>query len=199
MMKFYPGIPDEQFERGIVPMTKEEIRAITLSKLRLEDGQVCVDMGSGTGSITVEMALQTPTGRVYAIETNREAYELTGRNVKKFGLTNVIVIHGKAPEDLDIKGSVDRVMIGGSKGNLEAMVVWMGEKLTEDGIVVGNFIVLENAVEFIRLLSNKGYESEVVHVSLAKGRSLGGITMMEGNNPIYIVTGKKAGRKENRI
>lgn len=179
-------------------MTKEEIRAIALSKLRMEDGLVCVDVGAGTGSLTVEMGLQTPSGHVYGIEVNEEAVGLIENNVGKFGLQNVTVIHGRAPEDLKVPGKVDRVVVGGSKGNLEAIVRWTAENMKEDGIAVGNFIVLENAVAFIQNLKKEGFSCEVVQVSLAKGRPVGSVTMMEANNPIFVVTGKKTGREETQ-
>ncbi|QSX08822.1 precorrin-6Y C5,15-methyltransferase (decarboxylating) subunit CbiT [Alkalibacter rhizosphaerae] len=190
MKKYYPGIPDEHFERGAVPMTKEEIRAITMSKLRMEDGLVGVDIGAGTGSITVEMALQTPNGKVIAIETNEAAMDLIRKNLSLFRLHNVIPVLGKAPEDLDIVEPVDRIVVGGSKGNLPQIVEWIAGHLKADGIVVGNFIVLENAVMFIQGLKAAGFDCETIQVSVARGRSVGGVTMMEGNNPIYIVTGK---------
>lgn len=196
MTRYYPGIPDERFVRGNVPMTKEEIRAITLSKLRMEDGLVCVDIGAGTGSITVEMGLQTPCGKVHAIEINKEALGLIQRNVENFGLQNVVLTHGRAPGDLAVPGEVDRVVVGGSKGNLEAIVQWTAKKLKPDGIVVGNFIVLENAVSFIQYLKSEGFGYEVIQVSLSRGKPVGEVTMMEGNNPIYIVTGQKSGREE---
>lgn len=196
MTRYYPGIPDEKFERGDVPMTKEEIRAVTLSKLRMEDGLSCVDIGAGTGSITVEMGLQTPSGAVYAIEVNEKAVDLIKRNVQRFGLENVSITLGRAPQDLVVPGGADRIVVGGSKGNLEAIVGWAAENLKEKGIVVGNFIVLENAVSFIQNMKKEGFDCEVIQVSLSRGRPVGEVTMMEGNNPIYIVTGRRSDREE---
>jgi cobalt-precorrin-6B (C15)-methyltransferase len=178
-------------------MTKEEVRAITLSKLRMEDGLICVDIGAGTGSITVEMGLQSPHGKVVAIETNEEAIALIHKNVARFHLENVEILHGTAPEDLPLIEGVDRVMVGGSKGNLPQIVSWIQEHMKPEGIVVGNFIVLENVTRFIRLLKDHGFTCEVIQLSLSRGRFVGDLTMMEGTNPITIVTGRKIGGEEN--
>jgi precorrin-6Y C5,15-methyltransferase (decarboxylating) CbiT subunit len=92
-----PGIPDRFFERNSVPMTKEEVRTVTLSKARIKADSIIYDIGAGTGSITVEAALLAADGRVYSIEKRSDALALVRENITKFGLTNVEVVEGEAP------------------------------------------------------------------------------------------------------
>ncbi|MGB9858414.1 MAG: precorrin-6Y C5,15-methyltransferase (decarboxylating) subunit CbiT, partial [Moorellaceae bacterium] len=119
---YTPGIPDELFRRGKVPLTKEEIRILTLSKARLAPGQTVYDVGSGTGSLTVEAARLVAPGIVYAVEKDPEALDLTRANVASFGLENVAIVAGKAPEVLADLPPADRIFIGGSAGGLRAIL-----------------------------------------------------------------------------
>ncbi|MBF7097174.1 precorrin-6Y C5,15-methyltransferase (decarboxylating) subunit CbiT [Alkalibacter mobilis] len=198
-LNYIGGIPDDMFIRGDVPMTKEEIRTITLSKIKINDGDTIVDIGAGTGSITIEAALLCPAGKVYAIEQNSKAVEIIEKNIEKFKVKNVKVIQDMAPSGLENLSKVNCVIVGGSKGNLNKIIEWSTKHLDEDGRIVGNFIVLENSVEFIKLLKENGFQCEIVNVCLSKGREIGGKTMMEGLNPISIVTGKKTKNREVEV
>ena len=111
-----PGIPDELFERSEkVPITKEEIRSIVLSKLRLRRGYSVIDVGSGSGSITVEICLQVNSKNVYAVDADKNAIELTRKNLDKFGVS-ANLIHSKAEEILPLLPTVNAIVIGGTKG-----------------------------------------------------------------------------------
>src|SRR5699024_1178342 len=138
------GIPDELFIRGSVPMTKEEVRAVSLSKLRLEDKDILVDIGAGTGSMSIEAGLQLPKGKVYAIERNPEGIELIEKNAMQFGLENIEIIYGLAPQNLSSVDKVHKVFIGGTGGNMVDIFDWMDKHLAVGGRVVMNFITLEN-------------------------------------------------------
>ena len=121
MWKFKtPGIPDEEFERAEkVPITKEEVRAVQISKARLKPGQTVYDIGCGSGSISIEAALQIESsGKVLAIDYDENAIELTKKNIKKFGLSNVSVIHGNAKETIQELEEADTIFVGGTGGEL---------------------------------------------------------------------------------
>ena len=116
------GIPDEEFIRGNVPMTKAEVRAVSLSKLNLSPHSVCCDIGAGTGSVTVEMAVAAYQGHVYAVEQIEEATALIRENCGNFHIGNVTVIPGNAPEALDNLPTLDAAFIGGNGGQLKEIV-----------------------------------------------------------------------------
>ncbi|AHM57608.1 precorrin-6Y C5,15-methyltransferase CbiT (plasmid) [Peptoclostridium acidaminophilum DSM 3953] len=183
------GIPDSMFERGQVPMTKEEVRSVALSKLRLHSDSTVVDIGAGTGSVSIEAALVCKSGIVHAIDKSEEAARLIEANARRFGVKNINIIKGTAPEALDSLGMVDRVFIGGSTGRLEQIFSWMEAVLQKGGRVAANFITIENAALMIRLLEEYGYSGiDIVHIGVSRGRRLGSQTMMNAENGIYIIS-----------
>lgn len=188
-----PGIPDEEFIRAEkIPMTKEEIRVLALSKARLFRGAKFIDVGSGTGSVTVEAGLFVgDEGKVWAIEKDKDAVELTRKNVEKFGLKNVVVIEGEAPESLDlIKEDVDSVFIGGTE-RLEEIIRSIDKRVKRGGRVVIDAILLETVTKALSILANLGYRSEVIEVIVAKGMKTSKGYAMLSRNPIFIVYGEK--------
>lgn len=184
------GIDDNEFVRGAVPMTKSEVRAVTISKLQLTEDDTFIDIGAGTGSISIEAGFLCK--KVYAVEVNPHATKLIGENIDHFSLHNVEIIEGKAPvcmQDIDM---VDKVFVGGTKGNMIEIMDWMDDRLSKNGVIVGNFITLENAVLFINELRQGRYNDiDIAQIAVSKGKFIGGLTMMEANNPIYIVSGVK--------
>lgn len=188
-----PGIPDEEFIRAEkIPMTKEEIRVLALSKARLFRGAKFIDVGSGTGSVTVEAGLFVgDEGKVWAIEKDKDAVELTRKNVEKFKLKNVVVIEGEAPESLDlIKEDVDSVFIGGTE-RLEEIIRSIDKRVKRGGRVVIDAILLETVTKALSILANLGYRSEVIEVIVAKGMKTSKGYAMLSRNPIFIVYGEK--------
>jgi len=196
-----PGIPDELFIRGKAPMTKEEIRVLTLSKLRLTPFCRVLDIGAGTGSVSVECALLSPAGKVYAVEKNPEAVLLIKQNCEKFGVSNVEVLEGKAPACLHGLPPVDGVVIGGSGGNLQAITAAAGSLLKPGGRLVVNAILLETLAGTLQAMKEEGFDRvELLAVSIARGRELGGKTALQPLNPVFIIWGTKQGeRKEQEI
>lgn len=185
-----PGIPDRLFARGTVPMTKEEIRVLTLSKARMGPGLVVWDVGSGTGSIAVEAARMIAGGKVYAIEKTEEGCRLTAENRLRFGLDNIQVVKGEAPGILMEIPAPDRVIIGGSGGMLKDIINLIGKRLKVGGRVVINAVTLETlglALDCLR----EGWETEVLQVSVSKAQVMGSSRLMKAYNPVYIISAWK--------
>jgi precorrin-6Y C5,15-methyltransferase (decarboxylating) len=182
------GIPDGEFVRGKVPMTKAEIRAITMSKLGIRPGDVCWDVGCGTGSVTVEMALAAYKGRVYGVDKNEEAVALTEQNAAAFHLGNVNAICGGAPEALRDLPTPDAVFIGGSGGRMDAVFDIILDKNPRARIVV-NAIALESVQAALAAFAAHGMEPELVQVGVSAAKAVAGLHMMMAQNPIFIISG----------
>lgn len=183
------GIPDECFIRDDVPMTKAEIRILTLSKLKLDQGMDFLDIGCGTGSITVEAALICRNGKVDAIDYDDKAVLLAQKNVKAFYVDNVSIIHGSAPEALPLK-HYDRIFIGGSGNKLNSLLKYSKEHLKSDGIVAINAILINTAYEALRDMENLGFkEIECVCVNISRSQKVNAGWMMKALNPVYIISG----------
>lgn len=188
------GMEDESFLRDQVPMTKSEIRSISLSKLELEKDSVIYDVGAGTGSVSIEMAFQAPEGMVYAVEKKPEALALIEKNKKKFGAANLRLVAGLAPEALLNLPEPTHAFIGGSSGNLKEIMELLLKKNPGIRIVI-NAITLETVAEALNCLKTLPViRQDVVSVSVSRSRNLAGYHMMMGQNPVSIIscTGKGA-------
>lgn len=180
------GLEDDAFERDEVPMTKAEVRSISLSKLRLTQEAVAYDVGAGSGSVSVEMAIQAAQGKVYAIEIKDAAVALTRRNKERFGLANLEVIHGKAPDALKDLPVPTHAFIGGSSGSMREIIDCLLEKNPHVRIVV-NAVTLETVAELTEI--SKAFDfCDIAEVSVAKPRVLGRYRLMTAHNPVYIFT-----------
>ncbi len=189
------GIPDELFNQNdkVPGPTKEEIRVLTISKARLCEGSIVIDVGCGTGGLTVEAALQVaPKGKVYAIDEDQAAVDLTKSNVEKFGVQdNVVIVLGKAPKALLALPKADAILIGGSV-SLREVLRASGDKLNANGRIVINAILLETACTAVDELKKLGFKDvDVALVSVAKGKQINSGTMMMARNPITIVSASK--------
>lgn len=184
-------IADRDFIRGEVPMTKEEVRAVSVAKLSLSEESVLIDVGAGTGSIGIEAATYIKKGKVFAIERKAEGIELIKKNCEKFGIKNLEIIHGIAPDDLSIK-NFDRMFVGGSGGNLDEIIKYFSERGEEKSVIVINIIALETLSKVQTLFKKyKIKNMEIINISVSRGKRIGGYTMMYGENPIYIIRGEK--------
>lgn len=181
-----PYLRDEDFIRDQVPMTKEEIRHLSVCKLKLTQDAVIYDIGSGTGSIAIEMARMLPGGQIYAIEVNDTAVELIHKNVEKFQVPNVSVIAAKAPEGFMILPPPTHAFIGGSKGNLREILQSLYEKNHRMRVVM-NAVSLESVCQMQQLLTEFPVEDvDITQVSVTKTRELGNYHMLTSNNPVFI-------------
>jgi cobalt-precorrin-6B (C15)-methyltransferase len=191
-----PGIPDECFNQGeAVPgPTKEEVRVVTIAKARLNDGNTVIDVGCGTGGLTVEAALQVGgKGRVYAIDENEAAVTLTKSNVQKFGVENTVAVSkARAPEALISMPNADAIFIGGGGANLRTIIQTAHYKLKPTGRIVINAIQLETAATAISELKALGYQDiDIASIQVAKGKQTPSGTMMTARNPITVISATK--------
>ncbi|TLM98343.1 precorrin-6Y C5,15-methyltransferase (decarboxylating) subunit CbiT [bacterium] len=187
-----PGIPDRLFTRGEVPMTKEEVRAVTLAKARLTAEHIVWDIGAGTGSITVEAALAASGGRVYAVEQNMAGVQLIEENIRRFDVGNVTVCPGAAPGVLADLPAPDRVFIGGSGGKLAEIFRAVHDQLRPQGRIVVNAITLDTLNEALGFFDYEGYtDIDVVQVQVNHLAKKGRCTMMLGQNPVFIISANK--------
>lgn len=184
------GYKDEEYIRGKAPMTKREIRILTISLLGVNPNDILVDIGAGTGGITMEAAYAASQGKVYAVEAKKEALDLVEKNRLHFNAKNVEIIFGKAPEALtEIKEKVDKVIIGGSGGNMESLFLWCKKNIKSGGRLVANFVTLENASQAMTLMKTYFGNVEMIQVGVNRGENIGGLTMLKASNPIFIITG----------
>lgn len=184
-----PGLPDEAFERGDVPMTKQEVRAAVLAKLAVRPEDILWDVGAGTGSVSVELALAAPRGRVYAVECRPEGCALIKANREKFRTRNLVLVEGLAPAALSDLPAPDAVFIGGSKGSLAAIVDAVLDKNPDARICV-SAIALETLSAAVAALTAKGRTVQVSQIAVSRARAMGGLHLMMAQNPIYLITGE---------
>jgi cobalt-precorrin-6B (C15)-methyltransferase len=187
-----PGVPDALFERTeYVPITKEDVRALIISKLRLKDNSSAIDIGCGSGSITVELCLQMKSNKVYAIDFDKNATELTRRNLLKFGLKAEIILC-RAQDILPFLPQVDAIIIGGTWGNTEQIVRLSIEKLNKGGRIVIDTILVETTYKAITTINEaKLEELDVTQAIISKARKVTTGTMMLARNPVTIISATK--------
>ncbi len=182
------GIADSEFVRGDVPMTKAEVRAVALSKLALSPDTVCYDVGAGTGSVTVETALASYRGHVYAIDRSEEAIRLVQQNCSAFHIGNVTPVLGSAPDVLADLPKPDAVFIGGSGGNLGAIFDCVLNTNPRARMVV-NAIALQSVNSALAAFTAHGIEPEMVQLSVSRGKAAGGMHLLTAMNPVFIISG----------
>lgn len=181
-------IYDKDFVQGELPMTKQEVRAVTVAKLQLKPNSILIDVGAGTGTIGIECAIYISNGKVIGIEKEEKGLETIKENVKKFNLTNYELIHGRAPEAIP-NITYDRMFIGGSTGSMKNILEHFIKYSTVDARLVINTITLESLNDTMSLLKEYGFKDiEVVNMMVSRGKKIGPYTMMYGENPIYIIT-----------
>ncbi len=186
------GIDDDEFTRfEKVPMTKAEVRRISVSKLKLSKNSIVYDVGAGSGSVSIEAALAAYDGKVYAVERNHDAVNLIEQNKIKFGTENLSIVEGFAPQALENLPSPTHAFIGGSSGNLREIIALILKKNPYTRIVI-NAITLETISEALSCLKGFDFdESEIVQMSVSKSKKIGGYNLMYGQNPVYIISCQK--------
>ncbi|MBQ4370415.1 MAG: precorrin-6A reductase [Oscillospiraceae bacterium] len=182
------GMPDEAFIRADVPMTKQEVRAVTLAKLMLTKNAVCWDVGAGTGSVSLEMAECCEDGMVYAVEQKENACELIEKNKLHLGITNVKVVPGTAPEALETLPAPTHVFIGGSSGNQKEIFSCILQKNPNARVVI-NTVTAESFAEVVDCIKDLPVRDvDILQLSAARGRKLGRYHLMTAQNPVFIIS-----------
>ena len=185
------GLADDLFMRSKVPMTKQEVRSVSMSKLMPKATDVIYDIGAGTGSCSVELALIAKQGKVWAFERNPVAVELLGKNKELFGLTNLDVIAGEALENIKTMPAPDCVFVGGSGGDLCEMLDVIYAKNSKCRIVI-NAITVETLAQVAAYYKeHPDYSLEIVNVFVARSKKLGSYNLMMAQNPVYVMTALK--------
>ena len=184
------GIEDDEFIRDKVPMTKSEIRALSVAKLGLSSEDICYDVGAGTGSVSIEMAMNVPKGKVYAIEKKTIAADLIYKNIEKFGLDNVEVIKGEASVSMEEIEAPDAVFIGGTTGKLRDILKIVFEKNPKVRVVV-TAVSLESVAEIneaCKYYETLGCKTDIVVVSVSNTKRVMNYTMFDAKNPVLIAS-----------
>ena len=182
------GIPDEEFIRGKVPMTKRDVRMLSLSRLELEEDSIVYDVGAGTGSVSVEIGQHIPYGTVYAIEREDEALALLEENKKKFSIDNMEIVRGEAPQALEELPDPDAV--------IEAVLA----KNPFAPIVI-NTITLESMALMVELKEQfrDNYDFEITEFAVTHLAEAGSVHMRRPDTPVMIIKIKaREGRQNGR-
>ena len=189
------GLPDDAFEQRRPDkgqITKREVRAVSLYCLGLRQDSVVWDIGAGTGSVTVEAALISNRGQVYAVERDADSLPLLEANVSRWGSENIHIVAGEAPGVLEGLPSPDSVFVGGSGGNLSAILEHAASRLNPGGTIVVNLAVLDRTQEAYRLLKELGLMTELTQVTSARGKEMAdGAVRLESLNPVFIVSARR--------
>jgi len=189
-----PGIPDEEFERlDEIPITKEEVRVIQISKARLKPGYTVYDIGCGSGSISVEASLQVESsGKIYAVDFDSKAINLTKKNLKKFGISNVTTIFGNAKEKISELPEADAIFIGGTGGDTKEILELCSDNLKSGGRIVVGVILIETLYLVLESIKKLNLSSvDITQITISKSRKTSTGTMMLARNPVTIISATK--------
>lgn len=184
------GLSEDNFIRGEIPMTKPEIRTVSIAKLQIGKKDILYDVGAGTGSVSIEMAMHAEDGMVFALEKREEAIQLLKANREKFGIANLQIIEGRAAQGLSVLPAPDAVFIGGSDGEMGEIIKQCLQKNPAVRFVI-NAVTLETLQEGLQLLERENVVCEVIQVSVSRAKKIGRYHRMEGANPIYIISGRR--------
>ena len=190
-MRHFFGIEDEEFIRGDVPMTKKEIRMVVMNAARVEEDSVVLDVGAGTGSISIEAAIAAPKGHVYAIERFEKATDLIRQNQEKFGVKNLTIIEAKAPKGMEDLPELDAVIIGGSAGGMGTIMDEATRLLKVGGRLVVTAVTMETGYTILKELKGRPYTYEGFQMQVSRFRKAGPYHLLNPLSPIFIVTAVK--------
>ena len=188
----YPGMPADQFhhENGLI--TKSEVRSVTLSKLRLDAQDYTFwDLGAGSGSVSIEVSRFLPRGQLFAVEKNEQRLPLIEQNIHKFGVSNLTVCHGSLPGAMDALPDPDRVFVGGGGKNITQIIQKAGSRLSINGVMVINTVLLQTVYLAVEALKEMGFKTQFIQLQVGVSRPMPFGERFEALNPVWIITGEK--------
>ncbi len=186
------GMTDESFRHAKGLITKSEIRSISLSKLKLvRKDHTLWDIGSGSGSISIEASGQIPWGQVFAIEKNQARLGDISHNIHRYHRTNIQVLNLDFPDGGERLKTPDRIFIGGGGSNLEQILGYCCDRIKPLGILVVNTVLVQNLAIALQVLTEKGFTPEVVHVQVSRSKPMPYGDRLEPLNPVWIISGRK--------
>lgn len=193
-MKHFMGIEDSEFVRGNIPMTKSEVRILALAKARIAPDDIIIDVGAGTGSLSIESALLANKGTVYSIEREEEGVRLIKENAARFEVSNLEAIAGVAPEALSDLPQANVVFIGGSGGNLEQIIQASDKLLKPNGRMIITAVTVETLYKALQIMQNKSnYDVSAFCVQISRINQIASYNMLQALNPINIIACSKGG------
>jgi precorrin-6Y C5,15-methyltransferase (decarboxylating) len=190
------GTPDDAFEHQGGLITKSEVRAVALSKLRLSPGQLLWDLGAGSGSVGIEASLLLGKGRIVAVEKDPERVAQIKANIRRFGLRNLRVAQAELPAGIARLPTPDRIFIGGGGRELPAIISEAARRLKPGGVVVVNAVLLQNVHDAQAVLGRLGFATEMVQVQIHRSQAMSGGERLEALNPVWIITGMRPAEGE---
>ncbi len=185
------GMPDDDFahERGLI--TKAEVRAVTIGKLQLAAPHTLWDLGAGSGAVSIEAAVIINRGKIFAVEKNAARIEQIKANKRRFGVSNMQVVHATLPDGLSDLPRPDRVFIGGGGRGLGHIVKTAADHLNPGGLIVINTVILTNVNTAMESLKELSYDPDIVAIQISRGRQIAGGERLQAENPVFIISGKK--------
>lgn len=186
-MTHFPGIEDDQFIRGSIPMTKQEIRMVVLCKAKIASRDIVIDIGAGTGSLSIEAALLAPKGKIYAIEREAEGIELIKQNASKFGIHNIEMINQSAPEALTDLPKADVIFVGGSGGKLASILTGCEDLLQVGGRLLITAVTAETLTNSLAVVQEQSYVVDCSQIQVSRLKKVGKSHMFQALNPIFII------------
>lgn len=186
----YKQIKDDELIRGKVPMTKSEIRTLSIIKMKISENDVIWDIGAGTGSISLEIAVNYPKTKIFSIEKNPQGIDLIKENIQKFAIRNIIPVEGSAPEIFSKLEAPNKVIIGGSGGNLDEILEYLWALETVKTIVL-NAVTINTAFAGNKFFSDKNASFEGIQINITNVEMIKDYQMLKAQNPIFIISANK--------
>ncbi len=186
-----PFLPERAFEARGGLVTKREVRLAAIAALGLREDSVVWDVGAGSGSVAIEAALLATEGRVFAVERDPVTAELCARNLRTHRADNVRLIVGRAPEALARLDAPDAVFVGGSGGELPAILDVALTRLRPEGRLVVNAVTLDTLEQARRTMAARGLVPEVTLASFARGVPIAGKLRLDPLSPVHVVAVEK--------
>ena len=187
--RLFLGTPDSWYDHHKGLITKSEIRAITLSKLRLATDHILWDLGAGSGSVAAEAGLLIKKGKIFAVEKQPKRVTQIKTNKKRFGIGNLTAIQAELPQGLEELPRPDRIFIGGGGKQMKSIMTAAAQYLKPEGVMVINTVLIPNVETARTTLEKLGFNTEIIQVQINRSRQMPWAARLEPLNPVWIISG----------